>query len=68
MVTTENDKRVKLRTHASYISDIHELENGATISKGLKRRYSLNECPLAYFQVTECLSVDCMHDILKDSL
>jgi len=29
-------KKVKLRTHASYLSDIYELENGATISKGLK--------------------------------
>jgi len=50
--STENDKRVRFRTHALYINDIHELRNGATISKGLKRRYPLNECPLSYFQVS----------------
>lgn len=33
IIITKTDKRVKLRTRASYISDIQELENGATISK-----------------------------------
>ncbi|KYN29790.1 hypothetical protein ALC57_00755 [Trachymyrmex cornetzi] len=50
IVTTENDKRVRLRTRALYISDIQELETGATISKGLKRGCVLNN--LAYFHVT----------------
>jgi len=42
------------------------LENGATISKGLKRCCPFNG--LTYFHVTECPNVDCMHDILEGSL
>lgn len=66
IITTENDKRVKLRDRVSYISDIQELENGATINKGLKRHCALND--LTYYHITECPSVDCMHDILEGSL